>query len=455
MLVAISDVHLTDGSTSTNVKEAAFSLLKSEILSQANKNTIHILLLGDIFDVVRTDYWFREYPDNNKDKDNPKDKRPWGGTRDPETGMNNSPDTENQFLAVLELIFKNDSCKAFIKMLNDLKAEKPETKITYVIGNHDRVFNNFESMKTRVKQALPGYNADNTIEFTNCFKSSDYGLLARHGHVWDEECHGVDFLNKILKPGRKADRFDEDVYKVLTIGEVITAELMGGLIYSIRISNPSPEDDRLLQNLLDVNNVRPMTSVFSWLQWFGKNLSPDDKQRIVTAIKFGLESVLNNRFAKDWDQLVKEIWIFKGDITDRFQQLLNYIGNKSFDQIKGSVEIVNLFADVFSSNKDIYVNGAGQEFRKEDKSVQFVMYGHTHDARHDYFTSSPDGNAQLYINTGTFQPLIERAIKDTDFAVEQRMTMVYFNKKDENLNSTAPSVDIWNGFRKEQYRSCQ
>lgn len=63
ILVLISDLHITDKSTAFNVDPDAFTkILKPKIKDMANKRgetEIHLVLLGDIFDLVRTDYWHR------------------------------------------------------------------------------------------------------------------------------------------------------------------------------------------------------------------------------------------------------------------------------------------------------------------------------------------------------------------------------------------------------------
>ena len=83
MLVLVSDLHLTDASTARNVNAEAFALMASLIRDTAARRRareVHLVLLGDIFDLVRTDYWLRH--------DVPPDARPWGGTPDPRTAIN-------------------------------------------------------------------------------------------------------------------------------------------------------------------------------------------------------------------------------------------------------------------------------------------------------------------------------------------------------------------------------
>ena len=62
MLVVISDIHLTDLSTAHNVHGTAFDLMCKEITTAAQAKgavELHVVLLGDIFDLVRTDFWHR------------------------------------------------------------------------------------------------------------------------------------------------------------------------------------------------------------------------------------------------------------------------------------------------------------------------------------------------------------------------------------------------------------
>jgi len=461
MLIIISDLHISDESTATNVHPTAFDLLCKEISTvvkgKEDIKEIRIVLLGDIFDLVRTDYWLR--------KNIPMSERPWGGTLDNKTGMNDNADIiEKQFQDILNDVLNTQSAKALIKMLNDVSKNNSNiyTKVTYLIGNHDRVFNNYESLKNKVRTELVDVTKNNTqndlVEFLNILYTPEYGVQARHGHEWDENCHGWHFLTNVLQPGLEIGRFDRTVYNVMALGEVITAELMGGIVYR---ASQKIDDPVFIGNLKDANNVRPMTDVFLWLEWFGRNLSSDKKKIILDALKDSIDGVLQSTLAMQWDKLVKEIWIFKGDLTDRLKQLSNYMKNKSFDDIRNTlmvgVDIFTFFEKIFGTEKkDGYVDGAKQEFDGNgvDKSIQYILYGHTHDARNDYFSGNTEGNVKMYINTGTYLPLIERTLNKKDFASSHRMTMVYFYRNDEDMSGRAdkgPSLDLWNGLKRKNY----
>lgn len=83
MLIILSDLHFSDGSTSSNVVKEVFSqVLFPEILLRANSDQrkieeVHLVLSGDIFDIVRTDKWLKIE----------EAKRPWNGALDPQYGL--------------------------------------------------------------------------------------------------------------------------------------------------------------------------------------------------------------------------------------------------------------------------------------------------------------------------------------------------------------------------------
>ena len=64
------------------------------------------------------------------------------------------------------------------------------------------------------------------------------------------------------------------------------------------------------------------------------------------------------------------------------------------------------------------------------------------------------GAVQLYVNTGTFLPLISRTGDGRSFASEQQLTRVFAYRADEDVEgktSGTTSLDIWNGARRKRY----
>ncbi|MBI3766205.1 MAG: hypothetical protein HY277_06850, partial [Ignavibacteriales bacterium] len=408
------------------------------------------------FDLVRTSYWAASVPK--------KEDRPWNGTLDPITAMNtNTVAIDKQFNDVLDRIVATPSAQALLSMLRNLSVDGKQTTVTYVVGNHDRVFNNFPSLQTKVRNLLPSIN----LTFKNAFKDSTYSVLARHGHEWDEVCHGLRFANEVMNPNRSLQRFDDATYKVMAIGEAITAELMAGFIYTIETvftkkGWTSPEDLQFLRGLRDINNLRPMTAIFIWLRWFTRNQKPQYLPPLTDALIEALNTLLETTLAQRWDDLDKPIlpgYIW-GDITDQFEAARNDLVDGGLEKIEQTMEILlqaKKIVDFFKKQKDDLVEGAKEEFKSfaQHDGIQHVVYGHTHEARHDFFSGDLGGSVQMYINTGTYLPFIQLCLEEKNFATAHRMTMAFFYNNNEDVSNrkgNGPTVEIWNGVRRKFYK---
>jgi UDP-2,3-diacylglucosamine pyrophosphatase LpxH len=448
MLVLISDLHLTDERVARNVNPEAFRLFGSEVAATARKRgakEVQLVLLGDIVDFGRTDYWLRE--------EIPPEDRPWGGELSPYSGMNSkSAVIERQFLAILRDILQSPTARQLIATLADLERETPAFTVRYVVGNHDRVLWNFPSLQAEIVRAIPQISS-----FEASIESEEYGLVARHGHEWDLNTHGWEFRNKVLLPRENVGRFSPESYRVQAIGEAVTAELMGGLIHhAARLGTPQS----IVEQLKDVNNLRPMLHVFEWLQWIGAQETREEQERLYEALRLSLDGLLGCSLAKQWDHMRTDILI-SADLIDRLQQARRLILGSDFGSFRGRVGGLKRLERTFPSlfkEEDVLREGARSEevFRnpRPRSSIQRVIYGHTHRARHDYFHGNQDGTVQMYVNTGTYLPLITETDDGESFASSIQMVYVYVYRADEDLEMKQPgttSMDIWTGIRRKVY----
>jgi UDP-2,3-diacylglucosamine pyrophosphatase LpxH len=447
MMVLVSDLHLTDERVARNVNPEAFQLFRDEVADTAAKRgarETQVILLGDTFDVVRSDYWLRERID-------PAD-RPWGGDLDPNGMNNNSSAVERQFQAVLHDILSSPSARRLASTFRELERATPAFSASCVIGNHDRVLWNFPSLQEEIKQAIPQITS-----FAAAIESAEYGVLARHGHEWDVNTHGWEFRNRVLKPSENVGRFSPEAYQVMAIGEALTAELMGGLIYhAARLGTPAP----LVEQLKDVNNLRPMLHVFEWLEWLGAHELRENQERLYEALRLALDGLLECSLARQWDRMRTDL-IVSADLIDRLQQARRLIMGSHFGTFRGRVgglkRLERAFPALFKE-EDRLLEGARSEevFRNPPPSspIQRVIYGHTHRARHEYFHGEQDGTVQMYINTGTYLPLITEAADGQSFASSIQMVYVYLYRADEDQDTKRPgttSMDVWTGIRRKVY----
>jgi UDP-2,3-diacylglucosamine pyrophosphatase LpxH len=448
MLVLVSDLHITDETAALNVNPEAFELLGAEVVDSAARRMareIHLVLLGDVLDLVRSDYWHRRAV--------PMELCPWGGTLDRRTGMNQDRGAaESQFRAVLHGVLASRTARALRAMLATLAAGPVPLRVTYVIGNHDRVMWNFPSLRAAVQGAWP-----EVTEFAAVVESPAYGVLARHGHEWDETAHGWRFRREVLAPGDDLDRFDPESYEVMAIGEAVTAELVSGLVFHAREAG-APES--LIERLKDVNNVRPLLDVFGWLEWIGDTRERAHRDLLHAALRRALDGFLETTLAREWDRL-KPDTLVSGDLVDRLEQARSFLLGPRLEAFQGRLAWFDRLLRLTSplrGTEDALASGARSErvFQAEPSTagIERVIYGHTHRARHDFFSVSRDGATRMYVNTGTFLPLIGRAGDEHSFASALQMTMVFVYRSDEDTQGKRPgttSLDIWNGTRRKLY----
>jgi UDP-2,3-diacylglucosamine pyrophosphatase LpxH len=459
MLAIISDLHLSDGTTAANIHESAFQLLGEELKTAAKQKAakeLHLVLLGDVVDLVRTDWWHRQGI--------PADARPWGGKLDPETAMNvDTSEIERQFLAILDAVLETDPAQGLLRMIGELpRATSLPVRVSYIVGNHDRVLNNFPVLQARLRER---WARGVELEFDTKLALPEYGLLCRHGHEWDENCHAWLFMTKVLKRNRTVKRFDPTAYRVMAIGEVITAELMSGLIYytASQLDLGKAEDRLFLAALKDVNNLRPMTDVLKWIGWMMQGQTKRYVQIAGDALGRALDGLLDSSLARRWDAIQPDLLI-SGDITDWLDRARRALAQDGLISLTKEVSSLGKIQEKLAAayalvtgkgERDPYANGAAEDLRSADPSTQFVAYGHTHRAVRQGLATSPKAGARVYLNTGTYLPLIDRTTDGSGFWRAYRIALALLFKDDEDSAGRAgpgPTLDVWDGVRLKQYK---
>ncbi len=427
MLVIISDLHFTDETTANNVSGNAFTaVLAAEILRACNNGAreLHLVLLGDIYDLVRTDYWVRQAAAE----------RPWNGKLDALTAMNPDPAVERGFNAVLATIFERTPF--FVAMLRQVleKCDLP-TKISYVVGNHDRPLNNFPGLQSAISQHF-----GHPVSFLATLDAPEYATFARHGHEWDDNCNAYALLANVLAPSRARGRLDPTVNQVASIGEVVTAELMGGLIFYV-----AQKDPQLGLVLKDANNVRPLRDVFAWVEWRTRTFSTAQRKLVADCLRTAIDEVVDSELGKLWDHIKPDL-LASGDITDYLNKIK--LLAKGYRGLKNLSTVVIKVRDVLGiGDKDPLFEGAVKEFEGLGPAARYLFYGHTHQARHDFVGGSREA-PKIYVNTGTYMPLIQAAFKGQGFVQAEQMTMAFVYRPDEAATPAgAPRLDLWNGIR--------
>ncbi len=441
MLVVLGDLHLTDEWTAVNVHPDVFAGLENRLVKVAAESRfareIEFVLLGDVYDLVRTDYWLREAIA-------PED-RPWGCPEghalDPETGMNpDLPAVEAQFSRILADILARPAAEALASTLRRVSQRSGlPARATYVVGNHDRVLWNFPSLQRQVAAAL----APLEIAFATECRRERFGALARHGHEWDDHCHGWRFLVEVLRRGSAVERFDPVAYRVMAIGEPITAELMGGLIRGVRerLDPDDTADWAFLNALADLNNVRPFTSVLHWIGWFGQQREQRYLDVCIAAMRESLDRFLESALVRQWDRMGRLELL---EALRLVRVLLK--APDPLQTVRKLLDVATREASAIGAG-GAHRRGAARDFADLGGAYRYVLYGHTHVARTESLAGGAPDRGRTYVNTGTWLPLIERARDGRSYYHSHRPTCAFLVKD----GAGSPAFDVWNGGGRRRF----
>lgn len=478
MLVVISDIHFVDGTAGEhNLPYSAFeSVFLSDIASLAKDKEakeIKLLLLGDILDVTRSAQWF-----NVKPKD-----RPWGsnGLADVSNPKADSI-TKEQTLKILgqvsenklndskppesleknTILYKNwDTFKFFREFKDRLKNEFQNdvpVEIIYVPGNHDRLCNLYPAVRNEIQKILELTINSNTIEgdpkgdwqYRYDFKDESYGVYARHGHQYD-----------IWNYGGRND-YTLKGHLQAPIGDVFTTEFavkIPWMLASLKTEEKYRKiPDELIENLKDIDNVRPLSRVMEWIYYRIKHEDSKLIRKVLDdAFDRVIKELLDNDFVRKWRSPATRIDEALRAASSRW---LSWLPKGLLDMLDAEdllPLVMGMTDDPSDPEKDIYMQAAYQEhIWKENNEIRFVLYGHTHTPLQRPLDGEK-GREVIYLNTGTWRNRIHKTVgldKAPDFIELKQMTYSIFYRKDEDMRGKLPdtlSFDMWTGSKKKYY----
>ena len=281
MIVFISDLHFVDETAGKqNIPISAFELFLSDIKlhSEKTKNKekeLKIVFLGDIFDFLRTEEWFKI-----KEED-----RPWG---------NNTENMEKRAKIILDKIaVKNkDTFNLFSKKNLENTFKDTHVEAIYIPGNHDRLCWMIDELKEKVMELL-ALNANNAKNFKHHFFNIEHGVYATHGHIFD---------NFNYEGGPAYTDLD---YGLVPIGDPITTEILAKIPYklikNIKLENILSSEDiiRLKYNFREIGNIRPFWTTLKWLLFQIK-----ENMALKDIIKNSIDEVMSEfndlKYVKKW-----------------------------------------------------------------------------------------------------------------------------------------------------------
>lgn len=416
MIVFISDIHLTDGTSGETINAGAFekfAMYVRDMAKKAEAKNLEIVLLGDIFDVIRSDYWLKG------------NIRPWSKESDGFQGKGLKDYAEE----IVKRICSNPENKKSIGHLNTLKEnmigeDKIPVSFTYLIGNHDWLINRYSTTRGMIAQFIgmdnPAQYRGDTIKFpTECYRE-EYNVFARHGDIYD------------------AFNYDGN-RDASSLGDAIVIDLINRFPKAVEIEfqNKGIKDDQLITQLKEIDNVRPLVDIPSWIMGVcRRTVSPKAAEEVKKVWNNLVDQFLAIDFIKKHDT-----WN-PFDIVDALQLGLRISKYSSLE------DIANLPLKQFQSKADDYRDEAYNEAYMKNNKAEFVLYGHTHGHTIEPLDVVQTNGAPLqktYINTGTWRKVHVRTAfdkKSLEFMNWHVMTFVAFYLESERKDKR---FEIWNG----------
>ena len=446
MLVIISDLHLTDGTTGTTIGPDAFADFHARLEELAFDaswrsdaryepiETIDLVLLGDVFDVARSIRWTEEASGAVSTV------RPWDDWN------------EDRFAAKIGqitggILTKNEASLAHLRAFSreqaitvpaDPGAPLGEripvnVRIHFVVGNHDWYYHLpgpvYDAIRNKIGTAMglghgPEPFPHDPMESPALMETyRRHRVFARHGDVFDR-------FNYVEKEGRN----------MATLGDAIVVELINRFPQEVkrRMDHlPAP----LLEGLNELANVRPSVLVPLWVDSLLKNTELSDEQREdVKAVWNELvDEFLETPFVRKQD---KPFW---PDLVDLLQATLHLTKTLPFDDI---ARLVTLVWKKGGASGFSFARHALEEDAFESGMADHIVYGHTHHYEVVPLHRRHDGSRpvnRMYFNSGTWHAIHERTLQSvmkTEFVNFHVMTYLAFFRDDERKGR---AFETWSG----------
>ena len=437
MLVIISDLHLTDGTSGQTIQENAFRIFTERVRDMAfdasfrQDNTyepverIDILLLGDILDVIRSTDWLEE-----------------GATARPWSDPSNNAFIEKVKNISDAILKNNERSLAHLRNLSQDNGltlppdptgtqptdEGPQcpvaVKIHYMVGNHDWFYHlpgaAYDPLRQNVVEAM-GLANDFTAGFPHAPEElseelaevlREHEVLARHGDIYD--------------PFNFAEDRDAS-----SLGDCIVVELLNRFPLAVNDRMGPELPQACLDGLRELDNVRPLLAIPIWINALLQKTGVGRREvKKVKGIWDDLvDDFLRLDFVRDRDSFFNPF-----DSVDQLEIALKFSRGISLATAGGLAAWWNEQMGVGSD--DAYTH-AVKERAFKNRSARYIVYGHTHDHEIVPLDVTFQGNRrldQMYFNSGTWRR-VHRLAKvhpdDREFMAYDVMTYLSFFKGDE------------------------
>jgi hypothetical protein len=442
MLVIISDLHLTDGTSGSTISPGAFQLLGERLVdlacgaSQRRDGGYHpidrvdLVLLGDVLDVIRSTRWLAARV------------RPWDDATAPAFHA-----TVSQIAADI-LRHNAEACGEFRRLAQrglaipaatrdgrpaDAATQTVPVRIHYMVGNHDWFFHlpgdNFNTLRRQIAAQLGLATCPDAPFPHEAWEDNEllqtmrrHKVFARHGDVYDP----FNF---------EGDR------NASSLGDAVVIELVNrfGVQVERELGNDLPAS--ALAGLREIDNIRPLLFIPVWINGLLERSCP--------------QPAIRQQVKRVWDALADEFldlpfvrrrdtWC-PVDVVDGLQKALKFTRRLS---VGWSSWIAQWMWSLRGADTSSYYQHALGEQDFRNRRARHIVYGHTHTAEVVPLDASyAEGYVlhQAYFNSGTWRRTYEQtrfAATEHEFIAADTLTYLAFFKDDERRGRP---YETWSG----------
>ncbi|MBX3433832.1 MAG: hypothetical protein KF847_10965 [Pirellulales bacterium] len=442
MLVIISDLHLTDGTSGSMISPGAFQLLRDRLedlacgASQRRDGSyrpvdrIDLVLLGDVLDVIRSTRWLESRV------------RPWDDPASPpftamvaritDDTLRRNAEALGVFRAVAEQGICVPAALADGRMARGA-AEPVPVRIHYMVGNHDWFYHlpgaAYDQLRRQVAQHMGLATSPEGPFPHEPWESNEllqtlrrHKVFARHGDVYDP----FNF---------EGDR------NASSLGDAIVVELLNrfGVEVERRLGEELPSS--VLAGLREIDNIRPLLLIPVWIDGLLERSCP--------------QPAIRKEVKKIWDALADEFLDLSFvrardtwspvDIVDGLQKALKFSRRLS---VGWASWVARWICQLRGADNSSYATHALGEQDFRNRRAKHIVYGHTHHAETVPLDASyAEGYVlhQAYFNSGTWRRVYEQtqfAPREHEFIAADTLTYLAFFKDDERKGRP---YETWTG----------
>lgn len=443
MLVVISDLHLTDGTSGSTISAGAFQLLAERLADLAASASaradgsyrpieqIDLVLLGDVLDVIRSTRWLED------------DARPWDDPASPQLA-------ERVGAITTEILRRNEASLGMLRSLsqgsirltpatqmgrlaNTAESVPVPVRIHYVVGNHDWPLHLPGAAYDRIRRQVAvhmGLATAPELPFPHePWESNEllqalrrHKVFARHGDVFDP----INF---------------EGIRDASSLGDVIVVELVNrfGVEVERRLSHELPVVTAV--GLRELDNIRPLVLIPVWIDGLLERTVPS--------------SELRRRVKQIWDDLADEFLALPfvrerdswrpRDLVDGLQRAIKFSRRMPINWASSVAQWLCGMRGADTASFSVHALGE-PEFR--NRRAKYIVYGHTHTREEVPLDCSyAEGYVlnQVYFNSGTWRRVFQQtclAAREHEFISHDTLSFVTFFQGDERRGRP---YETWTG----------